>query len=71
MVGAWMITEALSQTDHVLLNPEGTTKILLAALSGLAIVAISAAFGVAEDEMRIPLLTYLFAMPIEAPGTIS
>jgi uncharacterized protein len=71
VVGAWMISEALSQTDHVLLSPQGITKILLAALCGLAIAAVSAALGVAGGEMRIPALMYLFAMPITAAGTIS
>jgi uncharacterized membrane protein YfcA len=71
VVGAWMISEALSQTDHVLLNPQETTKILLAALCGLVIAAVSAVLGVAGGEMRIPLLMYLFAMPIQAAGTIS
>jgi uncharacterized protein len=71
VVGAWMISEALSQTDHVLLSPQGITKILLAALCGLAIAAVSAVLGVAGGEMRIPALMYLFAMPITAAGTIS
>ena len=71
VVGAWMISEALSQTDHVLLSPQGITKILLAALCGLAIAAVSAVLGVAGGEMGIPALMYLFAMPITAAGTIS
>jgi uncharacterized membrane protein YfcA len=36
VVGAWMISEALSQTDYVLFSPEGTGKILLAAIIGFA-----------------------------------
>jgi uncharacterized protein len=47
VVGAWMTIEAVSQTDHVLFNPQGTTKILLAAMSGFAIAAVSAVLGVA------------------------
>jgi uncharacterized membrane protein YfcA len=71
VIGVWMMIEALLQTDHVLFNPEGTTKILLAAISGFAIAAVSAVLGVAGGEMRIPALMYLFAMPIKVAGTIS
>ena len=71
VVGAWMMIEALSQTDHVLLNPQGTAKIFLAAIVGFIIAAVSAVLGVAGGEMRIPALMYLFATPIKAAGTIS
>lgn len=71
VVGAWMIIEALTQTDHVLFNPQGTDKILLAAITGLVIAAVSAVLGVAGGEMRIPALMYLFAMPIKLAGTVS
>jgi uncharacterized protein len=71
IVGAWMMIEAISQTDHVVLNPAGTGKILLAGIIGFVIAAISAVLGVAGGEMRIPALMYLFAMPIKAAGTIS
>jgi uncharacterized membrane protein YfcA len=71
VVGAWMMIEAISQTDHVVLNPVGTGKFLLAGIIGFVIAAISAVLGVAGGEMRIPALMYLFAMPIKAAGTIS
>ena len=71
MVGAWMMIEAISQTDHVVLNPQGTGKIFLATIIGFVIAAVSAVLGVAGGEMRIPALMYLFAMPIKAAGTIS
>jgi uncharacterized protein len=71
VVGAWMLIEAISQTDHVLFNPQGTERILLAAITGLLIAIVSAILGVAGGEMRIPVLMYLFAMPITAAGTIS
>jgi uncharacterized membrane protein YfcA len=71
VVGAWMMIEAISQTDHVVLNPHGTAKILLAGIIGFVIAAVSAVLGVAGGEMRIPALMYLFAMPIKTAGTIS
>ncbi|HEV8719712.1 MAG TPA: sulfite exporter TauE/SafE family protein [Candidatus Binatia bacterium] len=71
VVGAWMMIEAISESDHVVLSPQGTGKILLAAIIGFAIAAVSAVLGVAGGEMRIPALMYLFAMPIKAAGTIS
>lgn len=71
VVGAWMIFEALSQTDHILLNPGGVAKLLLAAIIGFGIAAVSAVLGVAGGEMRIPALMYLFAVPIKSSGTIS
>lgn len=66
-----MVIEALLQTEHVLLNPQGAGKILLAAIIGFVIAAVSAVLGVAGGEMRIPALMYLFAVPIKAAGTIS
>lgn len=71
LVGAWMIIEALSQSDHTLLYPQGAARLLLATLFGFVIAAISAALGVAGGEMRIPVLMYLFALPIKEAGTIS
>jgi uncharacterized membrane protein YfcA len=71
VVGTWMMIEALSQTDHILLDPQGAGKILLAATTGFIIAAVSAVLGVAGGEMRIPALMYLFAMPIKEAGTIS
>jgi uncharacterized membrane protein YfcA len=70
-VGAWMMIEAISQTDHILFTPQGTGKILLAGIIGFVIAAVSAVLGVAGGEMRIPALMYLFAMPIKTAGTIS
>ncbi|MBI2357490.1 MAG: sulfite exporter TauE/SafE family protein [Deltaproteobacteria bacterium] len=71
IVGAWMIFEALSQTDHVWFSPQGAMKLVLAAVVGFAIAVVSAVLGVAGGEMRIPVLMYLFATPIKAAGTIS
>jgi uncharacterized membrane protein YfcA len=71
VVGAWMMIEAISESDHVVLNPQGAAKISLAAMIGFVIAAISAVLGVAGGEMRIPALMYLFAMPIKEAGTIS
>lgn len=71
IVGAWMVVEALAESDHVLLNPEGMSQFLLAAILGFVIAAVSAVLGVAGGEMRIPALMYLFSMSIKEAGTIS
>jgi uncharacterized protein len=71
LVGVWMIAEAFLQADHTLLDPSGSTRILLAGTIGFAIAAVSGALGVAGGEMRIPALMYLFAVPIKQAGTIS
>lgn len=70
-VGGWMIFEALTQTDHVLWLPPAGWELILGAIAGFVIAFISAAFGVAGGEMRIPALMYLFAIPVKEAGTIS
>jgi uncharacterized protein len=71
IVGLWIIFESLSHTELVLLNPSGLPRLLLASVLGFVIAAISGALGVAGGEMRIPVLLYLFAVPIKTAGTIS
>lgn len=71
LVGVWMMVEAFVHAEYSLLDPTGTVRIVLAAVTGLAIAAVSGALGVAGGEMRIPALMYLFSMPIKQAGTIS
>ena len=71
IVGIWMITEAFLHVDHVLMNPTGASRIVLAAVTCFLIAAVSGSLGVAGGEMRIPALMYLFAMPIKQAGTVS
>jgi uncharacterized membrane protein YfcA len=71
LVGVWMIVEAFLQADHALVDPSGPMRIVLAAVIGFAIAAVSGSLGVAGGEMRIPALMYLFAVPIREAGTIS
>lgn len=71
LVGVWMIVEAFLHADYALLDPSGAMRIILAAITGFAIAAVSGSLGVAGGEMRIPALMYLFAMPIREAGTIS
>lgn len=71
IVGGWMLFESITHTEHFLFAPQGVWKLLLGALAGIAIAFISAIFGVAGGEMRIPTLIYLFAIPIKEAGTIS
>ena len=71
VVGTWMLIEAFSHTEHVLLIPMGITSWILGAVFGFLIALISGCLGVAGGEMRIPTLLYLFGLPIKEAGTIS
>jgi len=71
LVGVWMIVEAFLHADYALIEPSGPMRIVLAAIVGFAIAAVSGSLGVAGGEMRIPALMYLFAVPIREAGTIS
>lgn len=71
IIGGWMLFESITQTEHFLFAPQGIWKLLLGAVTGIAIAFISAILGVAGGEMRIPILIYLFAIPIKEAGTIS
>lgn len=71
VVGLWMLYEALTHVEHVLLEPTGMVRWSLAALSAFAIAAVSGVLGVAGGEMRIPALLYLFGVPIVEAGTLS
>jgi uncharacterized membrane protein YfcA len=70
-VGIWMIVEALTHAEVVLLRPEGMLRWVLAAVVGFVIAALSSALGVAGGEMRIPALMYLFGYGVKEAGTIS
>jgi uncharacterized protein len=71
LIGVWMVFEAMSQTEHVILNPTGAFRWTLAALLAFLIAGVSGALGVAGGEMRIPILLYLFGFAIQEAGTIS
>jgi uncharacterized membrane protein YfcA len=71
LAGAWMLYEALVHAEHVLMNPSGTLRFVLAGSVAFVIAIVSASFGVAGGEMRIPALMYLFDIPIKAAGTLS
>jgi uncharacterized protein len=71
LVGVWMIVEAFLHAEHALIDPSGTTRIVLSTIIGFAIAVVSGSLGVAGGEMRIPALMYLFAMPIREAGTLS
>jgi uncharacterized membrane protein YfcA len=71
VVGLWMIYEAVSHSEHALLNPAGATRLVLAGVVALVIAVASGVLGVAGGEMRIPALLYLFTVPIKAAGTLS
>lgn len=70
-VGVWMIVEAVTHAEVVLLNPSGMARWVLAAGVGFAIAAVSGSLGVAGGEMRIPALLYLFGYGVKEAGTIS
>jgi uncharacterized protein len=71
VVGVWMLYESVVHAEHVLLQPTGTTRWILAAALGFAIAVVSGILGVAGGEMRIPVLLYLFGVPIVEAGTLS
>jgi uncharacterized membrane protein YfcA len=71
VIGLWMLYESIAHVEHVLLEPTGILRWLLAALIAFAIAVVSGVLGVAGGEMRIPALLYLFAVPIREAGTLS
>ena len=71
LVGLWMLYESISHSEHALFDPEGGSRLVLAALVAGLIAVASAMIGVAGGEMRIPALMYLFAVPIATAGTLS
>jgi uncharacterized membrane protein YfcA len=71
VIGVWMLYESIFHREHVLLDPEGYVRIVLAAIVAFPIAAVSGVMGVAGGEMRIPALMYLFALPITTAGTLS
>lgn len=71
VVGLWMLYESIAHVEHVLLEPTGVGRWVLAAVVAFAIAVASGVLGVAGGEMRIPALLYLFAVPIREAGTLS
>jgi len=68
VIGLWMLYESIAHVEHVLLEPTGIVRWVLAALVAFAIAVVSGVLGVAGGDMRIPALLYLFAIPIGRPG---
>lgn len=71
LVGAWMLYEAIAHVEHVLFQPTGAGRWLLAGVVGFVIAVVSGVLGVAGGEMRIPALLYLFGVSIKEGGTLS
>jgi uncharacterized protein len=71
VIGFAMLYEAIAHIEHVLLEPAGIARWLLAAAVAFAIAVASGVLGVAGGEMRIPALLYLFGVPIAEAGTLS
>jgi uncharacterized protein len=71
VVGLWMLYESVAHVEHVLLDPAGAARWMLAATLGFAIAVVSGVMGLAGGEMRIPALLYLFGVPIKDAGTMS
>jgi uncharacterized membrane protein YfcA len=71
VVGLWMLYEAIAHVEHVLVDPSGAARWVLAAAVAFAIAVVSGVMGVAGGEMRIPALLYLFGVPIVEAGTLS
>jgi uncharacterized protein len=70
-VGTWMLYESIAHAEHVLIEPTGIGRWTLAAVMAFIIAVISGVLGVAGGEMRIPVLLYLFGIPIVEAGTLS
>jgi uncharacterized protein len=70
-VGVWMVYEGIAQSEHVLFQPQGAARWILAGVVAFIIAFLSGVLGVAGGEMRIPALIYLFALPVKEAGTIS
>jgi uncharacterized protein len=64
LVGLWMLYESVSHSEHVLLDPEGVWRVVLAMVIAGAIAVASAIIGVAGGEMRIPAL---ISSPFQLP----
>jgi uncharacterized membrane protein YfcA len=71
IIGLWMLYESIAHIEHVLFEPTGMTRWVLAGLIAFPIAIVSGVLGVAGGEMRIPALLYVFGMPIKAAGTFS
>jgi uncharacterized membrane protein YfcA len=71
LVGVWMVVEAFTHAEHILLEPTGISRWALAAALGFVIALVSGPLGVAGGEMRIPALMYLFGLPVKIAGTVS
>lgn len=71
LAGAWMLYESIWNAHHVIADPQGLTRCVLAAVAAFTIAAVSGVMGVAGGEMRIPVLLYLFSIPIIEAGTLS
>jgi uncharacterized protein len=71
LAGAWMLYESIWHAHHVLADPQGVARWMLAGTAAFAIAAVSGVMGVAGGEMRIPVLLYLFSVPIIEAGTLS
>src|SRR5262249_16177169 len=71
LIGSWMAYEAVTKTEHLLINPTDAVRLALASGIAFVIAVLSGVFGVAGGEMRIPALIYLFGIPIKPAGTLS
>jgi uncharacterized protein len=71
LAGLWMLYESVAHAEHVLLDPSGTARWMLAGIVAFTIAVICGVLGIAGGEMRIPALLYLFGLPIVEAGTLS
>jgi uncharacterized membrane protein YfcA len=71
VVGVWMLYESITHAEHVLLDPSGVARWVLATVIAFAIAVVSGVLGIAGGEMRIPALLYLFGLPVVEAGTLS
>ena len=70
-IGALLILEAFFHFPQANLGPDDVGTLIIAGACGVAIGWIATVFGVAGGEMRIPVLIFVFGIPIKVAGTIS
>jgi uncharacterized protein len=70
-VGFKLILSALFGFDFIHLLLASTIKLIIIIASGFLIGVASGIFGVAGGEFRIPILMFIFSLPIKLAGTVS
>lgn len=71
LVGLKLIFSSCVDLNFPIYVLNNNIKLILIVVSGFLIGVISGIFGVAGGEFRIPILMFIFSVPIKLAGTIS